>query len=133
MVYEQSIERQKVAAATRELTRREFEAAIRTALPAGLRDLAFVADVASQDPRPVNPMSGPKRIAVYDPATARVEEELLTGILEFVPARAHLYRVFSTSARARPRAGAGGPAALAEAGRRASPISDRARTGVIAR
>ena len=32
---------------------------------------------------------------VYDPATERIEEQLLSGILEFVPAKAHLYRVFS--------------------------------------
>ena len=52
-------------------------------------------DIASQDPRPVNPLVGPKRIAVYDPASDAIEEQLLSGILEFVPAKAHLYRVFA--------------------------------------
>jgi len=56
-----------------------------------------VCDVASQDPRPLNPMVGPKRILIFDPASGGVEEELLTGILEFVPAKAHLYRVFATT------------------------------------
>ena len=42
-------------------------------------------------------MVGPKRILIYDPASGHVDEELLTGILEFVPAKAHLYRVFATT------------------------------------
>ena len=82
-------------------------------------ELEFVVDIASQDPRPLNPLVGPKRIAVYDPATDAIEEQLLSGILEFVPAKAHLYRVFAVGrenergARRRgPRgAGRGGPRA----------------------
>jgi uncharacterized protein len=97
MVFEQAIERQRVAAATREIGGDEFVSGIRRALPPRLREIEFVADVASQDPRPLNPMTGAKRIPVYDPSSGRVEEELLTGILEFVPAKAHLYRVFATS------------------------------------
>ena len=54
-----------------------------------------MVDIASQDPRPLNPFVGPKRLPVYDPATDRIEEQLLGGILEFVPAKAHLYRVFA--------------------------------------
>jgi HD superfamily phosphohydrolase len=96
MVFEQSIERQQPLPAMRDLTREEFGAGIREALPAALRDLVFAVDIASQDPRPLNPMTGPKRLPVYDPATGRVADELLSGILEFVPAKAHLYRVFAT-------------------------------------
>jgi hypothetical protein len=77
------------------MTREEFHAAIVARLPAELRDLEFVVDIASQDPRPLNPLVGAKRIAVYDPATGAIEEQLLGGILEFVPAKAHLYRVFA--------------------------------------
>jgi uncharacterized protein len=96
MVFEQSIERQQPLPAMRDLTRQEFGAGIREALPAALKDLVFAVDIASQDPRPLNPMTGPKRIPVFDPGTGRVADELLTGILEFVPAKAHLYRVFAT-------------------------------------
>jgi hypothetical protein len=116
MVFEQAVELQRVAAATRELTRDEFAEGIRRALPAKLRDLEFVADVASQDPRPLNPMTGPKKIPVYDPASGKVEEELLTGILEFVPAKAHLYRVFATTHEHDRELGAAARRALAEAG-----------------
>ncbi len=95
MVYEQAVELQRPAPATRELTPEEFHAAVVRHLPERAKDLEFVVDIASQDPRPVNPLSGPKRIPVYDPATGRMDEQLLTGILEFVPAKAHLYRVFA--------------------------------------
>jgi HD superfamily phosphohydrolase len=96
MVFEQSVERQQPLPAMRDLTREEFGAGIRRALPTALADLVFAVDIASQDPRPLNPMTGPKRLPVYDPATGRVADELLGGILEFVPAKAHLYRVFAT-------------------------------------
>ena len=95
MVYEQAVELQRPAPATRELTPAEFHAAVVRHLPEAAKGLEFVVDIASQDPRPLNPLSGPKRIPVYDPATERIEEQLLTGILEFVPAKAHLYRVFA--------------------------------------
>jgi HD superfamily phosphohydrolase len=97
LVYEQSVERQQVHPASRDMSRDEFAAAVRAQLPAARRDLPFVVDVASQDPRPLNPMRGPKRIHIYDPQTGAIEQQLLTGILEFVPARAHLYRVFATT------------------------------------
>ena len=97
MVYEQAIERTSLPPGAGEWTREQFHARIVERLPAGLRRIEFVCDVASQDPRPLNPMVGPKRIPIFDPATGKVEEELLTGILEFVPAKAHLYRVFATT------------------------------------
>jgi HD superfamily phosphohydrolase len=95
MVYEHHVERQQPLPATRDLTREEFHAAVVRRLPPHLRDVEFVVDIASQDPRPLNPFVGPKRLPVYDPATDRIEEQLLSGILEFVPAKAHLYRVFA--------------------------------------
>ena len=96
MVYEHHVERQQPLPAARDLTSAEFRAAIVERLPAELKNLDFVVDIASQDPRPLNPLVGPKRIAVYDPATDAIEEQLLSGILEFVPAKAHLYRVFAS-------------------------------------
>ena len=96
MVFEQSIERQQPLPAARDMTTAEFRAGIREALPTALRGITFAVDIASQDPRPLNPMSGPKRIPVYDPVNGAVADELLTGILEFVPAKAHLFRVFAT-------------------------------------
>jgi hypothetical protein len=97
MVYEQAIERVALPPGASDWTREQFHERIVERLPAALGGIEFVCDVASQDPRPLNPMVGPKRILIYDPASGRVEEELLTGILEFVPAKAHLYRVFATT------------------------------------
>ena len=97
MVYEHHVERQQPLPAARDLSGAEFRAAIVRRLPAELRGIEFVVDIASQDPRPLNPLVGPKRIAVYDPVTDAIEEQLLSGILEFVPARVHLYRVFAVS------------------------------------
>jgi HD superfamily phosphohydrolase len=95
MVFEQHVERQQPLPAARDMTTAEFRAAIVRRLPEELKRLDFVVDIASQDPRPLNPLVGPKRIAVYDPVSDAIEEQLLSGILEFVPAKAHLYRVFA--------------------------------------
>jgi hypothetical protein len=116
MVYEQSIERVSFPPGASDWTSDEFHRRIVELLPAGLRGIEFVCDVASQDPRPLNPMVGPKRILVYDPASGKVEEELLTGILEFVPAKAHLYRVFATTHEHDRELGEAARRALSDAG-----------------
>jgi uncharacterized protein len=116
MVFEHNIERQQPLPAARDLTRPEFREAILAQLPAALRSVDFVVDIASQDPRPVNPLVGPKRIAVYDPATEAIEEQLLSGILEFVPAKAHLYRVFAVGRDHEHELAAAARAALTAAG-----------------
>ena len=95
MVFEQNVERQQPLPAARDMSAAEFREAIVRRLPGSLKGLDFVVDIASQDPRPLNPLVGPKRIAVYDPASDAIEEQLLSGILAFVPAKAHLYRVFA--------------------------------------
>ena len=94
-VFEQSVERRQLALATREMTREDFTAAIRRALPGPLRDMPFAVDVASQDPRPLNPLRGSKRLPIYDPVSGRVDDGLLGGIMDFIPAKAHIYRVYS--------------------------------------
>jgi HD superfamily phosphohydrolase len=116
MVFEFHVERQRPLPAARDLTREEFHEAVVRHLPAPLRRLEFVVDIASQDPRPVNPLVGPKRIAVYDPATDAIEVQLLSGILEFVPAKAHLYRVFAVGRDHERELAVAARAALAEAG-----------------
>jgi uncharacterized protein len=115
MVYEHHVERQQPPPAARDLTRDEFHAAIVRRLPGNLKGVDFVVDIASQDPRPLNPLVGPKRIAVYDPATGAIEEQLLSGILEFVPAKAHLYRVFAVGRQHERELALAAMAALGEA------------------
>jgi len=120
MVYEHAVERQQPALAARDLTRDEFRAGVRGHLPSRLAGLEFEVDIASQDPRPLNPMSGPKRIPVYDPVTGAIEDQLLSGILEFVPAKAHLYRVFAVGREHERELALAARAALEEAGHEAA-------------
>ncbi len=124
MVFEYHIERQQPVPAARDLTREEFREGILRQLPAALGELDFVVDIASQDPRPVNPLVGAKRIAVYDPATDAIEEQLLSGILEFVPAKAHLYRVFAVGREHERELGMAARAALAEAGHQPASLTN---------
>ncbi|MEE4274834.1 MAG: hypothetical protein V2J16_03075, partial [Thermoleophilia bacterium] len=120
MVYEHAVERQQPALAARDLTREEFRAGVRGHLPPRLAGLDFEVDIASQDPRPLNPMSGPKRIPIYDPVTGAIEDQLLSGILEFVPAKAHLYRVFAVGREHERELALAARAALEEAGHEAA-------------
>ena len=74
----------------------EYEAQIRRFLPTKIKGLSFKVDLATQDPRPINPtMEGEKRINIYNPATGRTSPEPLKEIYRFIPARIVHFRVFS--------------------------------------
>jgi hypothetical protein len=124
MVYEHAIERQQPAFAARDLSRDEFRAAVRQRLPRPLAGIDFVVDIASQDPRPLNPMTGPKRIPIYDPVTGAIEDQLLSGILEFVPAKAHLYRVFAQGREHERELALAARAALEDAGHQPASVTN---------
>jgi hypothetical protein len=67
-------------------------------LPPQLRNIPFKIDMASQDPRPLNPLKmGDRQIYVYDPATARVSKEPLTEILKYLPGKVAQCRIFAVS------------------------------------
>jgi HD superfamily phosphohydrolase len=69
---------------------------IRKNLPAKIKDLKFRVDMASQDPRPVNPlMMGERQIHVFNPSTRRVEKEPLKDFFDYIPARVVQCRVFT--------------------------------------
>jgi uncharacterized protein len=69
---------------------------IRRNLPAKIRDLPFRVDMASQDPRPVNPlMMGERQIYVFNPSTRKVEKEPLKDFFDYIPARVVQCRVFT--------------------------------------
>ena len=73
-----------------------YEAKIKTFLPAKLKKLPFRVDVATQDPRPLNPMAVPsKLINIFNPVTGRISSEPLAEIYRFIPARVHHFRVFA--------------------------------------
>jgi len=73
-----------------------YEAKIRECLPAKLKRLAFRVDVATQDPRPLNPIAEPgKQINIFNPVTGRTSPEPLGEIYRFIPARVRHFRVFA--------------------------------------
>lgn len=73
-----------------------YEAKIQSFLPAKLKKLSFRVDVATQDPRPLNPMAAPsKLINIFNPATGHISSEPLAEIYRFIPARVRHFRVFA--------------------------------------
>jgi HD superfamily phosphohydrolase len=73
-----------------------YEAEIRACLPRSLRGIKFRVDLATQDPRPINPITErEKRINVFNPSTETTSPEPLQDIYRFIPARVVHFRVFS--------------------------------------
>ena len=73
-----------------------YEERIRQALPGKLKKLKFCVDVATQDPRPLNPIAEPaRRINIFNPVTGRTSPEPLDEIYRFIPARVRHFRVFA--------------------------------------
>jgi hypothetical protein len=74
----------------------EYEAQIRKYLPQKLQKLNFKVDLATQDPRPINPtVEGEKKINIYNPVTGITSPEPLKELYRFIPARVVHFRVFS--------------------------------------
>jgi HD superfamily phosphohydrolase len=74
----------------------DYERQIRACLPAPLRTLPFRVDLATQDPRPLNPMAqSGKQINIFNPATGRTSLEPLQDLYRFIPARVVHFRVFA--------------------------------------
>ena len=74
----------------------DYEARIRSFLPSSLKKKVFRVDLATQDPRPLNPMAETeKRVNIFEPATGAISMEPLRDIYRFIPARIVQLRVFS--------------------------------------
>jgi hypothetical protein len=70
---------------------------IRQALPLSHRTLDFQLDMATQDPRNINPLAiGDSPIYIYDPGTGEVQAESLEEILESIPVKIVQYRLYTT-------------------------------------
>jgi uncharacterized protein len=75
---------------------KDYEVKIRECLPAKLKGIAFKVDLATQDPRPLNPMAEPgKRVNIFNPVTGLTSQEPLQEIYRFIPARVMHFRVFA--------------------------------------
>ena len=78
----------------------EYERQIREALPETLKEMEFRVDLATQDPRPINPMAeGDKKINVFNPSTESISLEPMNDIYRFIPARVMHFRVFALDHR----------------------------------
>lgn len=74
----------------------DYERQIREFLPGELKHIAFRVDIATQDPRPINPMAETgKRVNIFNPVTGVTSPEPLKEIYRFIPARIVHFRVFS--------------------------------------
>jgi hypothetical protein len=75
----------------------QLEKAIREQLPKGkAKKVKFKVDLATQDPRPINPMAeSNKRINIYNPQTGKISPEPLKDIFKYIPARVVHFRVFT--------------------------------------
>jgi HD superfamily phosphohydrolase len=73
-----------------------IEREIRKRLPNEISDLAFRVDMASQDPRPINPLTmGNRQIYLYNPSTREISKEALAEHFETLPAKVVVFRIFA--------------------------------------
>jgi len=74
----------------------DYEKKIREQLPKKMQKISFKVDLATQDPRPLNPITErKKRINIFNPVTQKTSPEPLLDIYRFIPARIMHFRVFS--------------------------------------
>ncbi len=77
---------------------KDYEDRIRDFLPVPLKKISFRVDLATQDPRPLNPVvETEKRVNIFNPSTGTTSPEPLHEIYRFIPARIVHFRVFSLS------------------------------------
>ena len=77
------------------LSRSEFAARLRAALPEACRDIEFEVDVATQGARVINPDTELSEIVFYDPLDGRYEREGLSELFRRLPERMSLFRIFA--------------------------------------
>ncbi len=76
----------------------EYERQLKGFLPHKLKGISFRIDLATQDPRPINPMAETeKRVNIFNPTTGITSPEPLKDIYRFIPARVVHLRVFALS------------------------------------
>ncbi|MFQ5950006.1 MAG: metal-dependent phosphohydrolase, partial [Nitrospiria bacterium] len=74
----------------------DLERRMRSMLPSDLKDLPFRVDLASQDPRPLDPlMMGERQVYVFNPSTGIVSKEALSEYVDPIPARLIQCRIYA--------------------------------------
>lgn len=98
MAFSTEIPVDQVQRGTRFPRAEDYENHIRSFLPSKLKTIPFRVDLATQDPRPLNPIAeSEKRILIFNPATGKTSPEPLKEIYRFIPARVVHFRVFSVN------------------------------------
>ena len=96
MAYDRTLSIGEVEKGRRFLSQEELQEEIKGRLPAAVKGLSFKVDMASQDPRPINPlMMGDRQIYVYSPSTKAVSKEALKEFFDYIPAKVVLCRLFA--------------------------------------
>lgn len=98
MSYSAEISVDQIQRGTKFSDTRDYERNIKRFLPDDLKSIEFRVDMATQDPRPINPMAETeKRVNIFSPITQKTSPEPLKEIYRFIPARIVHFRVFSLS------------------------------------
>lgn len=75
---------------------KELEERIKSNLPKAIRRIEFRVDMASQDPRPLNPLlMGNRQIYIFNPSTRAVSKEPLKDFFDYIPARVVQCRILA--------------------------------------
>jgi uncharacterized protein len=96
MAYDVTLSLREIEKGKTIIDAKELVSRITRNLPSKLKELPFRVDMASQDPRPVNPlMMGERQIYVFNPSTRKIEKEPLKDFFDYIPARVVQCRVFA--------------------------------------
>jgi len=96
MSYSTEISIDQIQRGTRFAHADDYERQLKEYLPGKLKGISFRVDLATQDPRPINPMTETeKRVNIFNPATGMTSPEPLKDIYRFIPARVVHLRVFA--------------------------------------
>src|SRR3990170_2950355 len=96
MAYDRTLSIGEVEKGRRFITQEELLKSIKEKLPHDLKKISFRVDMASQDPRPLNPlMMGDRQIYVYNPYTRDISKEALKEFFDYIPAKVVLCRIFT--------------------------------------
>ncbi|MEW6410079.1 MAG: HD domain-containing protein [Nitrospirota bacterium] len=96
MAYETTLSTSVIEKGKRMISAGDLEREIKKRLSPELKSLPFRVDMASQDPRPINPLvMGEKQIYVYNPSDGSSSKEPLKEYFDYIPAKVVKCRIFT--------------------------------------
>lgn len=95
MTCEEVFELEKLQLGTKIWTTEELEKKVRHNLPPKLRRLHFKVDMASQDPRPINPIElGQQQLFIYEPDSKQASAQIISKIFKNIPFKVIQCRIY---------------------------------------